>query len=307
MKKILFTTILIFSFLLNAKNVLIDQIAIIVNGEAVTLYDLKKQLNPANPAIVSIEALKKQKQTLLQKIIEKKLIEQEIKKRKIEVSKQEVERALKNVAMNNKMSVEQFKKVIKKQGIDFLVYKNTILIAQLKKMKLQQKIAFSELDPSETDLQKLYNELYKNSNIYTASHIILTSSSQQDTEIYAKILEIYNNIVSGKISFEDAAKQFSQDASAKNGGKLGSFTLNRMVPEFSKQLKNLKKGEISKPFKTRFGWHIVRLDNIEKKAPEPFDNVREKLKNIYFMKNQDKAFKNWLKAKQKASHISIFF
>ncbi len=244
----------------------------------------------------------------MQKVIEEKLIEQEIKARKIEIPEPEIERALKNVAMNNNMTVEQFKEVIKKQGIDFSVYKNTILVAQLKKMKLQQKIALSELDPSEVELKELYNKTYKNSNVYTASHIILKSSSpQQDAEVYSKISEIYNNIISGKISFEDAAKQYSEDASAQNGGKLGSFTLNRMVPEFGEQLKKLKKGEISKPFKTRFGWHIVKLENIEKKAPEPFENVRTKLKNTYFMQNMDKAFKNWLKAKKKVSHISIFF
>lgn len=75
-----------------------------------------------------------------------------------------------------------------------------------------------------------------------------------------KIEAAYKALQNG-LSFEEAAKQFSEDAgSAVKGGKLPKFGTGRMVEEFEKQVYSLKKeGAYSKPFKTKFGWHIVKL------------------------------------------------
>ncbi|MDA9262184.1 peptidyl-prolyl cis-trans isomerase [bacterium] len=76
-----------------------------------------------------------------------------------------------------------------------------------------------------------------------------------------KIEEIYNLVMSKSRPFEDLAREYSDDnTSAQKGGELAWFSSGRMVPEFEKVAFSMKeKGEISKPFLTSYGWHIVKM------------------------------------------------
>jgi peptidyl-prolyl cis-trans isomerase C len=84
-----------------------------------------------------------------------------------------------------------------------------------------------------------------------AEHILVR------TEDEAK--QILQDIKSGKISFEDAAKKNSQCPSGENGGNLGYFGRGAMVKEFEDVAFVTGKNEISEPVKTRFGWHLIKV------------------------------------------------
>lgn len=93
-----------------------------------------------------------------------------------------------------------------------------------------------------------------------ASHILLLTKDKTPEECEAqkaKIDSLYNIAISGA-NFAALAKQYSEDpGSARNGGDLGWFGKGRMVPEFETTAYNLAKGEISKPFSTSYGYHII--------------------------------------------------
>ncbi len=92
-----------------------------------------------------------------------------------------------------------------------------------------------------------------------------------------KIFEIYQKIKNGD-SFETLAQTFSDDkGSGSKGGMLPPFGVNRMVPEFVKPIYQLKANDISEPFQSRFGWHIVKI--IDKKGVGTFEDVKYELKN----------------------------
>lgn len=74
--------------------------------------------------------------------------------------------------------------------------------------------------------------------------------------------------------FEDVAKQVSLDGSKEYGGDLGYFTAEEMVPEFSKAAFGLKPGEISKPVKTNYGWHVIKLEDRKPGGAQPFEQVQ---------------------------------
>jgi len=85
-----------------------------------------------------------------------------------------------------------------------------------------------------------------------ASHILVKSEQEANVALY--------DVTHGK-SFEDVARAVSICPSAKKGGNLGGFGKNQMVKEFETAAFSLKKGEISKPIKTQFGWHIIKLND----------------------------------------------
>ena len=88
--------------------------------------------------------------------------------------------------------------------------------------------------------------------------------------------DILSDLKKGK-KFEEMAKEHSVGPSGENGGKLDWFDLNSMVPEFSTALMVLSEGDISQPVKTKFGWHLIKLNKTrEKKVPE-FKDIKPQL------------------------------
>jgi peptidyl-prolyl cis-trans isomerase C len=78
--------------------------------------------------------------------------------------------------------------------------------------------------------------------------------------------------------FAAIAKSKSTDGSAKEGGDLGFFTREEMVPEFSEVAFALKAGETSKePVKTQFGFHVIKVEQRRKSAPPSFEDTKEQL------------------------------
>ena len=73
----------------------------------------------------------------------------------------------------------------------------------------------------------------------------------------AQIQVVYDSLKHGA-SFEEMAQLFSQDISAERGGDLGWFEQGRMVQEFDQRAFSMKEGEVSEPFRTQFGWHIIK-------------------------------------------------
>ncbi len=80
--------------------------------------------------------------------------------------------------------------------------------------------------------------------------------------------------VKGGEDFAKVATELSKDPSA-DGGDLGWFTKDRMVPEFSEAAFKLKEGEISDPIKTQFGWHIIKVEGVRTKTFPPFEQIKD--------------------------------
>ncbi|MBS0387396.1 MAG: peptidylprolyl isomerase [Proteobacteria bacterium] len=92
-------------------------------------------------------------------------------------------------------------------------------------------------------------------------HILLkTSEVEDDATVQQKLATMRAQILAGTADFAVLAKTSSADpGSAVDGGDLGWTTLDSFVPEFARQAEALKDNEISEPFKTQFGWHIVQV------------------------------------------------
>ena len=96
-----------------------------------------------------------------------------------------------------------------------------------------------------------------------ARHILIRLSIDEDDEkqVVERLNQLRNDILSGNITFEDCAKQYSEDENSSTlGGELDWFARDVMIPSFPQQAEKLKPGEISEPFKSQFGFHILKLN-----------------------------------------------
>jgi peptidyl-prolyl cis-trans isomerase C len=101
---------------------------------------------------------------------------------------------------------------------------------------------------------------------YRARHI-LVEKEDEATKLLAQI--------KGGAKFEDIAKKSSKDTgSAQNGGDLDFAKPDAYVPEFSKAMIALKKGEVSAPVKSQFGYHIIKLEDTREATFPPFEEVK---------------------------------
>lgn len=130
-------------------------------------------------------------------------------------------------------------------------------------------------------LRKVYDEAVKqmgDEQEVRARHI-LVETEDQAKEIVAELKKGAN--------FEELAKTKSKDpAAAAQGGDLGYFTKEQMVPEFADAAFKMEKGQVSDPVKSQFGWHIIRVEDKRKKPAPEFDAVKSQLEAYVTRKAQ---------------------
>ena len=126
-----------------------------------------------------------------------------------------------------------------------------------------------------------------------ASHILLRLSAALSADAaVARLATVRDQITTGKTTFEAAARQFSQDGSASQGGDLGWALPGQFVPEFEEVMNALKPGEISPPTVTRFGVHLIRLDE-RRAVPMTPEQQSAAVRNLLREQKADEALQSW--------------
>ena len=144
------------------------------------------------------------------------------------------------------------------------------------------------------EAHKVYDQTKENigpDGLVSASHILMlipqkTTDAQQQ-EARRRIDSVYTALQNGA-DFAELATKVSQDpGSARQGGSLGWFSRHQMVKEFEDQAFALQPGQMSKPFLSPYGWHIILLK--ERKQLEPFDYHRENILRFLEKRNARQA------------------
>lgn len=141
---------------------------------------------------------------------------------------------------------------------------------------------------------------------YNASHILVkTSIIYSDEAAVAKLNDIAQQIKSGAITFEQAAKKYSEDpGSAIRGGNLGYAAAETYDPGFAQGLQSLRVGQLSQPIKSSYGWHLILLNDI-KVDRDSLDAYKEKANSILFEREFSEAVVNWERSMREMAYIHV--
>lgn len=156
---------------------------------------------------------------------------------------------------------ESFKDVLAQNGLTEDALKNNI------RFNILQKKATADVEVTDEEIKTYYDQASTELN---ARHILVAD------EATAK--EVVEKINAGE-DFAKLAKEYSTDTgSAEKGGDLGWFSVGTMVPEFNDAAYAMKKGEVSAPVQSEFGFHIIKL--IDTRAVKDYGTLEEKKEEI---------------------------
>jgi peptidyl-prolyl cis-trans isomerase SurA len=126
-----------------------------------------------------------------------------------------------------------------------------------------------------------------------ARHILLRTGPQlSEAAALQRLAEFKKRVQAGQADFAQLAREFSQDASARNGGDLGWANPGLFVPEFEEALSSLTPGQIADPIVSRFGVHLIQL--LERRQAQLTQREqREIARNVVREKKLDEAYAQW--------------
>jgi len=212
--------------------------AFYVNGQSVKLYDFLGDVN------VLEDYLKRQnletdkyivRKQVYDKIIELKVIEQLAQKRNITLTNEEINNQLKEILGVDNLSEEVGKITMELYGWDYDMYVEKVVRPILLARKLEEYF----------------------------------NTSQGTNQIREQVGSLYDQLVQNETKFEEIANEVNQDNTKVVSGDLGWFKLGDTVPEFEIVLLQLTEGEVSNVVETRYGFHIIKLNEkmIEEEQP----------------------------------------
>ncbi|HOD82249.1 MAG: Foldase protein PrsA 1 precursor [Planctomycetes bacterium ADurb.Bin126] len=198
--------------------------------------------------------LEEARKLVLSRLIMRELVGEYLKAQKIEVTEAELKEAndaIKKVADEHQMTVEQLKKA---QNLT-----DAMIVSQVKTQKLLKAETATE---KAAQFVKAH-PAYFNGTTVKASHILVkvdpASSTVEQKEAIKKIEQIASDIEAKKVTFEEAAKQHSACPSSQQGGDLGEFSFAKMVPPFAMAAFDMKVDQVSGVVRTQFGLHLIKV------------------------------------------------
>ena len=247
----------------------LDRIIAIVNKEPITYRDLEDGLNKAysffkqNKIQPPEESVIEKK--VLDELIEKKLLENYAADWNIKATVEDVDNLINNITKSNNISLEEFKESLKIQGSSYDEFVTNLKYEILLKKVKNQEIS-SKLNISDFEVQKHKKKLAKiKPDIYNLSHILLKfpqDPSAKEKEEKRELGKKLYQMLQGE-EFKKVAYEYSDAPDSNQGGSLGELSKNELPEIFITQLDNLKTGDISKPFESGNGIHIIKVNSLQ--------------------------------------------
>ncbi|XQY91188.1 foldase protein PrsA [Metabacillus sp. HB246100] len=231
----------------------------------------------------------------LDSLITKSIIEQEAKKQEVKVSDEEVEAEVDELVLSYG-GEEMFNQTLATSGLTIEdVFEDMKLNLQI------EKLVESRIDVTEEELQTYFDEnkeSFAKTKQIQASHILV---EDEDTAN-----EVKDKLNAGQ-DFIELAQEYSTDtASAESGGDLGYFGEGSMVAEFEEAAFSMKVDEVSEPVKTEYGYHIIKVTDIQQASEASFNESKEEITTILTDEKMSTEYPIWLEEKKEEYDVKNY-
>ena len=292
-----------------------------VNGKGITRKEFDNALREAQKQFSRIgvkegetagKKLPDTKKEVLDRLIDLELLYQDSTGRAIVVEDYVLKKDMKEFKQRFK-SREEFEKYLKEYNLteDELLeqFRSRRTIQDLRNI-LRQEMA-AKVKVSDADARAFYDrniDKFQHPAQIRVSHILIAVSQNADEaekkKAREKIESIQKQLKNGA-DFADLARKESQCESRNRGGDLGFFPGGRMVKPFDDAAFKLKPGEMSGIVETRYGYHIIKMQDKRPAGPVPFDEVKDKIKRYLAQVQIEQMYADYLKQLRKKADIRV--
>lgn len=311
MKKKLLFAIALFVFLPVMAGAwdLFDRVIAVVNDRPIMESEVNARFEKyKNVKIIPAGKISFHKSRVLDAFIEDSIFEQMAEEESIIVSKDKVddsiEKAMKRYNIN---SLKEFKeKLEKKDKISYEDYRERVRKSLIREMVMTLAVGVNP--PSEQQAQEWYKKnVNKVGYEFNINHVFLrlrNTTIAEERRVNNEMKVILAKIRSG-MSFEEAAKKFSEDEASKaKGGAMGWVKLHEIDRLLAMQIFGMNmKGQMSGVIKSGSGYHIVKFNG---KRPVQYESIREIIFNILYSERMGEQMEKWAEQKRKESDVKIF-
>jgi peptidyl-prolyl cis-trans isomerase SurA len=290
----------------------LDRVIAVVNNDAITLGELQESIlayrvENRDRSGPSDEELTRD---FLNKLIETRLQLQEADREKVTAEEFEVTEELNDrIKRFGIKSQEEFEKVIKQQGLTIESIKRRVRdeIRRAKivrrKVSLRVTVTDQEIDEYlEANRQNLETGLG-----YHARHILVLPETPDDAgwEAARARAEALRRDLLGGADFAELAKSQSRDASARDGGDLGTLKRGELAQDIEAEILSLQPGQLSRPYRSALGYHVFRLESKETLEGEGLQRARQQIRDILFRQKAEVRMAAWLKEIKQRAIIEV--
>jgi peptidyl-prolyl cis-trans isomerase SurA len=245
----------------------VEGIAAIVNDQVISLFDVDQRVD----LVFATSGLEKSndmreriRQQVLRSLVDEKLQMQEADRVEIEIEAEEVDKNIKRIATENKMSYEGIQEFLKENAIEEDTLKAQIR-AELAWSQFVRRSFGGRLSISDEEVDEQYEKAMRSINEprYYVSEILLNLDSfANDEQINALSNEIVTQLQNG-VDFGAVARQFSIAPSSARGGQLGWLSADQLDKEIAAIIVQMQPGQISTPIRARAGIYILALGDVK--------------------------------------------
>lgn len=288
-----------------------DRIIAVVNNDAITLNELiesvavyRAENRGSGP---SDEELRKES---LARLIDSRLQLQEADREKITVDDAELDEEFRDrIKRYNVKNEEEFERLIRAQGVTLDSIKKRLRDG-IKVSKLIRRKVMSRISVTEDEITQYIDEnrgKLETGLSYHARHILIPPEGTSDTAWEAARIKagILRTQLKDGADFAELARQHSGDATAKDGGDLGTLKRGELSQEVEGAILVLKVGELSEPFRSPLGYHVFRLESKEGLNGEGLVRIRAQIRDILFRQKYDTRQEVWLKEIKQRAIIEV--
>jgi peptidyl-prolyl cis-trans isomerase SurA len=293
----------------------LDRVICVVNNDAITLYELQEAeahyLHENKERAPDGEARKALRERLLSHIIESRIQLQQAERDKVTVEDAEVSEQLEEIMKKlNAKTQPEFEEMLKGQGLTLEAVKkrikDQIMVQRLTRRKVGLRVSVTE-----QEIDKYLEENREKLEVglaFEARHILFLPEAGKGEEGWEaarqRAVHVYALLLEGQ-DFGELAKKYSEDASGKDGGSLGSLKRGELAPDIEAVVLKLDAGQVSPPFRSQVGYHLFRLDSKESLAGEALVQARNQIRDILYRQKYDARLQEWLAEMKQRAIIDI--
>lgn len=283
---------------------LVNRIVAVVNGEAITLHDLKNEVEQGGPDMNQIdpddinqsEAMRRE---VLEAMINDKLLKQEAERFEIKVSDEEVEGQMNQIRKENGLSQAEFEQAVKEQGMSMDEYRQA-LHEEIKKRKLLSNMVHQKVVVADDEIQEFYQQNQEDYGQPQTVRLRLIVHPDQ-----TKLQEVRQAIDSGETSFAQAADNVSKGPGAGQGGDLGEMRWKDLRSEWQDVVSSLDPGEVSQVFSLQDNYALLYLEEYTDQNTQVNESLKKDIRDQLYSQKLENRYKDYIEGLREKAVIDV--